>query len=193
MMKHPLAQTSCLSIALGERDPYTEDHVNRVAILSHKLGLKCGLNSHELNLLSGAAKLHDIGKIGIPDSVLLKDGSLNADEWEVMKSHSELGERICQSIAHHDAEQVAYIVRHHHEHFNGGGYPDGISGENIPICSRIIAIVDSYDAMKTVRPYHTARNHNEVMEVIENECGKKIDPIAYAYFKTVVSGAEQFS
>lgn len=188
-----LSQTSCLGIALRERDPYTEDHVNRVEVLSHKLGIKCGLSSRELRILRGAAKLHDIGKIGIPDRVLLKSGSLEADEWEIMKTHSELGERICESIDHQDAELVASIVRHHHEHFNGGGYPDRLSGEGIPICSRIIAIVDSYDAMKTARPYHDALTHNEVMEIIENESGQKNDPMVYKHFQSIITGREQIS
>jgi len=192
-MKHLLTQTSCLGIALRERDSYTEDHASRVEILSHKLGIECGLSSRELYVLRGAAKLHDIGKIGIPDRVLLKYGSLETDEWEVMKTHSELGERICQSIAHQDAEQIAGIVRHHHEHFNGGGYPDALSGEDIPICSRIISIVDSYDAMKTARPYHSARTHHEVMEIIENECGKKTDPTVYKYFRSIIAGEAQIS
>ena len=185
-MKQLLIQTSCLGIALRQRDSYTEDHANRVEILSHDLGIKCGLSSRELNRLRGAAKLHDIGKIGIPDRVLLKHGSLDDDEWEIMKRHSELGERICQSIAHDDAEPIAQIVRHHHEYFNGGGYPDRLSGEHIPISSRIIAIVDSYDAMTTVRPYQTARSHHEVMGIIENECGIKTDPAIYKYFKTII-------
>lgn len=185
-----LTQTSCLGIALRERDPYTEDHANRVESLSLKLGMRCGLSGHELNILRGAAKLHDIGKIGIPDRVLLKTGSLETDEWEIMKTHSELGERICKSIDHHDAEQVAAIVRHHHEYFNGSGYPDRLSGEDIPICSRIITIVDSYDAMITARPYHHARIHNEVMKIINNESGDKIDPAVYKYFQSIFADTE---
>jgi HD-GYP domain-containing protein (c-di-GMP phosphodiesterase class II) len=192
-MKHLLTQTSCLDIALRERDPYTEDHASRVDVLSRQLGIKCGLNSHELNLLKGAAKLHDIGKIGIPDRVLLKFGSLDADEWEVMKTHAELGERICLSIAHRDAEQIADIVRHHHEYYNGAGYPDGLAGEAIPICSRIISIVDSYDAMKTARPYHRARTHQEVMAVIDQESATKTDPLIYRYFKSIITTAAQCS
>jgi len=186
IMKQLLIRTSCLGIALRQRDSYTEDHANRVETLSHDLGIKCGLSSRELNRLRGAAKLHDIGKIGIPDRVLLKHGRLDDDEWEVMKTHSELGERICRSIAHDDAEHIARIVRHHHEYFNGAGYPDCLSGENIPLSSRIISIVDSYDAMTTVRPYQTARTHNEVMAIIEEECGVKSDPLIYKYFKNVI-------
>jgi HD-GYP domain-containing protein (c-di-GMP phosphodiesterase class II) len=192
-MKHLLTQTSCLNIALRERDPYTEDHASRVDVMSRQLGIKCGLSSHELNLLKGAAKLHDIGKIGIPDRILLKFGSLDADEWEVMKTHAELGERICLSIAHRDAEQIASIVRHHHEYYNGAGYPDGLAGEAIPICSRIISIVDSYDAMKTARPYHRARTHQEVMAVIDQESATKTDPLIYRYFKSIITTAAQCS
>jgi HD-GYP domain-containing protein (c-di-GMP phosphodiesterase class II) len=192
-MKHLLTQTSCLNIALRERDPYTEDHASRVDVMSRQLGIKCGLSSHELNLLKGAAKLHDIGKIGIPDRILLKFGSLDADEWEVMKTHAELGERICLSIAHRDAEQIASIVRHHHEYYNGAGYPDGLAGEAIPICSRIISIVDSYDAMKTARPYHRARTHQEVMAVIDQESATKTDTLIYRYFKSIITTVAQFS
>ncbi len=189
-MPNLLAHTSCLGIAMSERDAYTQDHANRVEVLSHQLGIKCGLSSHELKLLSCAAKLHDVGKIGIPDQILFKPGKFETHEWEVMKTHSELGQRICESIAHEQAGKVALIVRHHHENFDGCGYPDRLSGENIPICSRIIAVVDSYDAMRTTRPYHVAHTYQQTMEALENDNGKKIDPTVYKYFRSIISSVE---
>ena len=189
-MQDLLTQVSCLGVALSARDSYTQDHANRVEILSNKLGIKCGLSSHELQLLRGAATLHDIGKIGIPDRILLKTGHFEADEWEVMKTHSELGQRICASIAHDDAEEISFVVRHHHESFDGSGYPDGLSGENIPISSRIISIVDTYDAMTTTRPYHFAQTNHQVLETLENDSGKKIDPILNKYFQSIIGNGQ---
>jgi HD-GYP domain-containing protein (c-di-GMP phosphodiesterase class II) len=155
--------------------------------------MKCGLNGSELENLRAAARLHDIGKIGIPDHILLKPGKFESDEWEIMKTHSELGELICQSIDHPSAESVAEIVRHHHEFFNGSGYPDGLSGENIPISSRIISIADAYDAMITTRPYHNARTHSQVMEILEEDSGKRIDSKVYMYFQPIIERSQKLN
>ena len=185
-----LKQSMCLGVALKERDEYTEVHSGRVEELSAQLGKKCHLSSQEIVLLRNAARLHDVGKIGIPDRILLKPTSFEPDEWEIMKSHAELGQTICESINHKDAKQIGLIVRHHHEGFNGNGYPDGLAGEAIPICSRVIAVVDSYDAMTTTRPYHQPRTHSQVMQIIGNECGAKIDPFVFAHFESIMLHSE---
>jgi len=177
-----------LSIALAERDAYTEAHCDRVESLSLQLGRRCDLSAHELEILRVASKLHDVGKIGIPDRILLKPGRLDSDEFDIIRTHSELGQNICDKIPHKHALNIGRFVRHHHEAYDGSGYPDGLAGEQIPICSRIITIVDSYDAMLTTRPYHRARSHEQVMEVMQGECGQKYDPLLFGYFNQIVSG-----
>ncbi|MBI2306613.1 MAG: HD-GYP domain-containing protein [Rhodocyclales bacterium] len=165
-----------LIAALDERDGRTREHSDRVATLARELGLECGLSTQELRLLGIAAEMHDIGKIGIPDHVLMKPGGFNADEWEVMKTHPIRGERILRAIEQDGMSEVATVVRHHHERFDGSGYPDGIAGTAVPLLSRILSIVDSYDAMATPRPYHRARTHAEVMAILSKEESQKHDP-----------------
>jgi len=181
-----LQQRKCLGVALRQRDAGTGAHCGRVESLCRLLGVLCGLNSRELSLLRDAARLHDLGKIGIPDDVLFKKGRLDAAEWELMKRHSELGQATCEVVPHANAREVARIVRHHHEAFDGSGYPDGLAGTNIPICSRIISLADSYDAMTEARPYGSARSHEEVMEIMSGERGRKSDPRLFEYFAKII-------
>lgn len=172
-----------LIAALDERDGYTREHSDRVVVLATILGVECGLTQDELRLLGIAAAMHDIGKIGIPDDILLKPDSFNADEWELMKSHAVRGERIVRSIEIEGMDTVATAVRHHHEHFDGSGYPDNLSGESIPVISRILSIVDSYDAMSMARPYHNPRTHTQAMVILCEEQGSKHDPSVLAKFR----------
>ena len=171
-----------LVTALCERDGYTREHSDRVASLALELGHECRLDERELRRLVIAAPLHDIGKIGIPDRVLLKPAAFAADEWEIMKSHAARGERILRSIETEGMDEVAIAVRHHHEHFDGSGYPDGIAGEDIPVIARILSIVDSYDALTMRRPYHRAYSPSEAIRVLEDERGTKHDPALLAHF-----------
>lgn len=182
-------QQDCLGIALEKRDAYTAGHCGRVEAFSTQLGLLCELNAGELAILRAAARLHDVGKIGIPDRILLKPGRLEPDEWEIMKTHSALGQQIIEAIAHSDAGQIARVVRHHHEAFDGTGYPDGLSGERIPVCSRIILLADSYDAMTTTRHHRQARSHQYVMDVLRSERGTKFDPVIFGHFETLIAGS----
>jgi HD-GYP domain-containing protein (c-di-GMP phosphodiesterase class II) len=168
--------TKGLSVALGYRDLMTRLHSERVRDLSMTIGSHYGLNNREVSTLRVGSSFHDIGKIGIPDSILLKPSMLNEAEWEVMKRHSEIGENIMLSTGLEGSRKIALVIRHHHEHYDGGGYPDGLSGESIPICCRIISIADNYDAMAVTRSYHHAGNHVEIMEILCNESGKKFDP-----------------
>jgi HD-GYP domain-containing protein (c-di-GMP phosphodiesterase class II) len=168
--------TKALAAALGERDQYTRLHSERVVALSSALGKKSGLTAHELSVLTIAASFHDIGKIGIPDSVLLKPGELDEPEWEIMKTHPERSQRIVLAIEYEGVEEIAGVVRHHHEHFDGGGYPDRLSGEEIPPLSRILSIADAYDAIATPRSYHRQRTHGEIMVILAGEEGTKYDP-----------------
>lgn len=168
--------TKALSVALGYRDLMTRLHSERVRVLAVALGVRYGLFGKELGCLNISASFHDIGKIGIPDRILLKPTQLDKAEWETIKQHSEIGEKIMASTELKGAPEVAQIIRHHHEHYDGQGYPDSLAGEAIPIRSRIITIVDSYDAMAVKRVYHEAMGHTEIMKILRDETGKKHDP-----------------
>ena len=179
-----------LSVALGERDAYTERHCMRVRAICALLGRLCGLNSKELGLLSIASVMHDIGKIGIPDHILLKPGKFSQEEWEVMKTHTLIGQRICNATPCTDRQTVGILVRHHHENIDGSGYPDGLAGEEIPIQSRIIMLADSYDALTTTRPYHLPHSHSDAMRVLAAEAGYKHDPVLYRYFSSFIETSD---
>jgi HD-GYP domain-containing protein (c-di-GMP phosphodiesterase class II) len=140
-----------------------------------------------LEALRIASQLHDIGKIGVRDNVLLKPGKLTNDEWEEMKAHSIYGERIIKDTFLSNKAAVALIVRHHHEAFDGTGYPDGLASKEIPQSCRILSIVDRYDAMTTRRPYHGARSHDEAMDILAKEAGTKVDPESFAVFSKVIA------
>ena len=185
-----LNYTRALSVALGYRDLLTRLHSERVRGLAEEIGLRCGLSKSEINALNIAASFHDIGKIGTPDHILLKPAQLDEAEWEIMKQHSEIGERIMASTELEGSQQAAILIRHHHEHYNGMGYPDKLSGENIPICSRIITIADSYDAMAVTRPYHHARTHLEIMAILHEETGGKHDPELMRVFCAIIESSK---
>ncbi len=180
------AQVRTLMVALNARDSYTNAHSNRVIYLATELGRQCSLSKTELNTLRISAAMHDIGKLGVPDSILLKPGRLLPDEWEIMQSHTTLGQQILSHIDVEDADRIGLIVRHHHEAFNGSGYPDGLQGEAIPVISRIIALADAYDAMATTRPYRQALGHHRIMEILSDEAGRKCDPYLYTKFIPIV-------
>ena len=171
-----------LTCALNLRDKYTHLHSTRVAGLAVDIGKRCCLSYSELKLLHVGATLHDIGKIGIADNVLFKPGRFNREEWQEMKTHAEKGQYIIKSLAFKCKNQVADIVRHHHENFDGSGYPDSLKGEEIPVLSRIISIVDSYDAIAERRCYHRSRSHNEVIDILMSEASFKYDPYILNHF-----------
>lgn len=168
--------TRALSTALGYRDLLTRLHSDRVHGLCEALGRACGLSGQELGLLKMASAFHDIGKIGIPDHILLKPTAFDAPEWTVMQQHAEIGARIMAETQLEGAQQVAQVIRHHHEHYDGTGYPDGLAGAQIPICARIISIADSYDAMAQTRAYHRSKTHAQIMPILHKETGTKHDP-----------------
>lgn len=165
-----------LGAALNERDHYTQCHSRRVAGFSRLIGIACGLDRADLEVLELGAFFHDIGKIGIPDHILLKPERFTVADMEVMKDHATKGEGIVRELGLKAGDQIARVVRHHHEHFNGGGYPDGLQGETIPVLSRIISVADSYDAMTKTRPYHEARPVAETLDIMSGEAGTKLDP-----------------
>jgi response regulator RpfG family c-di-GMP phosphodiesterase len=182
--------TKALSVALGYRDRLTLLHSERVYGLSEELGRACGISTHALDILRIAASFHDIGKIGIPDHILLKPDHLEGEEWETMKRHSEIGQSIITSTDLEGAKEAALIIRHHHEHFDGSGYPDGLTGQDIPVDSRIISLADSYDAMAVTRAYHRARSHEEIIEIVQSEVGIKHDPDIMQIFLSVVESSK---
>jgi HD-GYP domain-containing protein (c-di-GMP phosphodiesterase class II) len=184
------AYTKALSVALGYRDPLTRLHSERVRDLSEALGMRCGLEERQLEALKIAASFHDIGKIGIPDHILLKSSHFTPDEWEEMKKHSEIGASIIAATEIDGAHAASTVIRHHHEHFDGSGYPDGLAGERIPICARIISIADSYDAMAVTRTYHQAKPHAEVMAILHQETGIKHDPELMKIFAEIIESSE---
>jgi HD-GYP domain-containing protein (c-di-GMP phosphodiesterase class II) len=183
-------ETAALVMALKERDGNTSAHSNRTCALALELGRCCGLSVDDLATLGLAAQLHDLGKIGIPDRVLLKPGRLDQEEMDLMRSHPRRGHDILLSIPNAEVTALATVVLHHHERFDGMGYPSRLRGEEIPPLSRIVAIVDSYDAMATVRPYHKPRTHAEIMQVLFEEHGGKYDPYFRTRFATVVERSE---
>jgi len=181
-----------IDTALDERDPYTRNHSRRLVTLASKTGQLCGLDLSDIQLLQLAANMHDIGKIGIPDSVLLKPAKLDPVEWEVMKTHSIKGERIISKVQAENIQPVSHIIRHHHEQFNGNGYPDGLMGEQIPYQARIISVCDCYDAMTTTRVYSRARSHEDTLKIMYAEEGEKSDPYIFRKFIEVVGNGNEF-
>ncbi len=180
--------TKALVCALRHRDNHTQLHSERVVELAGTLGRACGLSMLELSRLHAAACFHDVGKIGIPDEILLKPDRLRPEEWEVMQTHSEKGEDIVRNLVIDDSATIAKAVRHHHENYDGTGYPDALAGESIPIYSRIISVCDSYDAMMETRPYHLARSHAEAISVMFEEVNK-YDPWIIEKFEKIVRPA----
>ena len=178
--------TRALSLALRERDAYTRLHCDRVIDISTELASFIKLSANEITLLKTASALHDIGKLGIPDEILLKPGKLDSHEYAIIQSHSERGANIVLSVDHIGAEVVAQAIRHHHENFDGSGYPDRLADENIPIMSRIITIADNYDAMATRRVYHAPKNHTTIIDEMGCETGIKHDPFLFETFIKVI-------
>lgn len=169
-----------LCSALDMRDSATQGHSRRVAHLAGLVARQMGLTAAEVKKVEQAAVLHDIGKIGIADAVLSKPGPLNEDEWTEMRRHPQLGFAILEDID--SLKEPATIVHTHHERFDGRGYPLRLKGEQIPIGARIFAVVDSYDAMTTHRPYRRARPHEEAIEEIVRHSGSQFDPAAVHAF-----------
>lgn len=163
-----------LKKTLEERTHETEAHATRLKELSAKVGSLMGLYDNEMDELLLLAVLHDIGKIAIPDYILGKKDNLTDEEWKIMQSHCEIGYRI--AVASPELASIAGLILSHHERWDGSGYPQGLKGDEIPLLSRIIAIVDAYDAMTNDRPYHRAISHNEALAELIRCRGKQFDP-----------------
>lgn len=182
----PFLIDKSLFMALEKRDKHTSEHCERVRLLSVALGKAMGLAEKMINVLSYAAHLHDLGKIAIPDAILLKPSALDDVEWEKMRTHSSIGAEIIESSDFPAAKEISNAVRHHHEHIDGTGYPDGLKGDQIPILSRIISVSDSYDAMTMRRAYHGTITHEHALRIMQNEKGTKLDAEILSVFTNVV-------
>jgi putative two-component system response regulator len=159
-----------LARSIEARDPYTQGHCERISILAVKLGSRIGLREDQCEALRLAGMVHDIGKVVVPDAILLKPGRLSFEEMQVIKQHPIEGERICSPLK--SLRRVLPIVRHHHERMDGSGYPDGLHAEKIPLTARILQIADIYDALTTDRPYREGLSLQRALETMYEEADR---------------------
>jgi putative two-component system response regulator len=174
-----------LARAVEAKDSSLEAHTERVGMNARRIGEALGLSDENLDDLLWGGVIHDIGKIGIPDSILLKPGPLTVEEFELMKQHVFIGEEIARPLR--SAHDLLPIIRHHHERIDGTGYPDGLAGENIPLGGRIVAICDAFDAMISDRPYRKGLTHTNAMATLVAGAGTQWDGQLVAIFQTLVS------
>jgi putative two-component system response regulator len=165
-----------LAVTAELRDDATGRHCYRVGRLSSMLGRHAGMPESDLAALELAARLHDIGKIVVPDAILLKPGPLDPTEKHLMRTHTTIGAELLASGALPSAQMASLIARHHHEAWDGSGYPDGLAGEAIPLAARVAAIADVYDALTHARPYKQAWTHERAMAYIAENRGRQFDP-----------------
>jgi len=174
-----------LARSIEGKDPYTEGHCERLAKYSARLGKHLGLSPQEVIALRRAGVVHDIGKVAVPDSILLKPGPLTPEERQIMQRHPVVGEGICAPLK--SFQLVLPIIRHHHEKLDGSGYPDGLKGEQIPLTARVLQVVDVYDALTTLRPYKSALKPADALALMKKEVEKGWwDPVVFAELERLV-------
>jgi HD-GYP domain-containing protein (c-di-GMP phosphodiesterase class II) len=157
---------SALALAVDAKDQYSRGHLDRVTNYALMIGKRLGLDDEDLNTLRDAARLHDLGKIGIPDEILKKESGLNDEEWVIMRRHPEIGESIIKPVR--SLQHLCDIVRHHHEKLDGSGYPDGLKKEEISPLVRILSVADVYDALTTQRPYRPKKSKQEAINILRS-------------------------
>jgi len=163
-----------IASAIEAKDEYTKGHSNRVRLISLDIGKLMNLDNKELQVLEYGAMMHDVGKIGVKDAILQKNKSLTEEEFDSIMSHPAVGANIVKNISFFGP--MADCIKYHHEKFGGGGYPDGIKGERIPLLARIVAVADTYDAITTTRPYRKEKTSNEAVQVLLEGRGTQFDP-----------------
>ncbi len=180
-----------LAKTVEAKDKYTEGHCNRLADLAQAMGEYLHLPPNDLKVLKRGGILHDIGKIAIRDSILLKPGKLTPEEYEIIKQHPKIGVEICAPLK--TLKPVLPVILYHHERYNGSGYPEGLKGEQIPLLARIIGLVDCFDSLTTERPYRRALTANEALQICEEETERGLwDPQLFAVLKELIT-SEKFS
>jgi putative two-component system response regulator len=174
------------------RDRDTGDHCARLAELSVELGQRLGLVEDDLKALNRGGYLHDIGKIGIPDAVLLKPAQLEPEDWAIVKRHPEIGYEICRPMS--SFEPVLPLIRHHHERQDGSGYPDGLAGDRVPLIARVFQVVDIFDSLVNTRPYREAMPATQAIEILRDETRRGYwDEVIVEEFVAMISESEQLS
>ena len=184
-----LSFATALVATLDARDRYTAGHSAAVAIYAEDIARRMGLREEDQRLAHLCGLVHDIGKIGLPAGLLEKPGALNLDERREMQSHSEIGERILANVATYT--EIAAIVRHHHERVDGGGYPDGLSADEIPLLSRVIAVADAYNAMTSDRPYRDAMRPQVARLRLAQAVESQFDTSVVAVFEAILASADE--
>src|SRR3989441_1600542 len=181
-----------LARSIEGKDPYTHGHCERLSDYSARLAQHLGLEDDQITALRRGGVVHDIGKIAVPDAILLKPGKLTEEEWKLIREHPVVGERICAPLK--SFRSVLPIIRHHHEKFNGSGYPDRLCGDDVPITARVLQIVDVYDALTTDRPYKKAFSITDALQTMKEEVAKGWwDPHIFDQFERLVrSGTADF-
>jgi putative two-component system response regulator len=169
-----------LTEAIESRDPYTGGHCHRLTEQAGSTARELGLPQREIEIVRMGAALHDVGKIIVPDAILKKPDKLTPDEFVIVKQHCYSGGQICKRVPF--LMDVFPIVYHHHERWDGQGYPDGLRGERIPQGARIVAVVDAYDSMTSDRPYRKAMSHQEAAEILRDGAGQQWDPTVVRVF-----------
>ncbi|HKK32986.1 MAG TPA: HD-GYP domain-containing protein [Desulfomicrobiaceae bacterium] len=166
-----------LGVAIDAKDPYTRTHSTEVAEAAQVLAGSVGLAPDQVKLVHIGGHLHDIGKIGVPDSILNKVGPLDAGEWAMLKQHPDIGARILEPVRTMTRTGIPAMVRHHHEAFDGTGYPHGLAGQEIPLGARIIAVADSLSAMLSDRPYRPRMSYSDALAEVIRCRGTQFDPV----------------
>jgi putative two-component system response regulator len=185
-----------LAQAVEQRDQQTAGHCERLAFISVALGMAMGLERAKLLALYRGGFLHDVGKVGIPDSIMFKPSALTADEWVTMRSHTVRGEEICRNLS--SLRPVLPIIRHHHELWDGSGYPDGLRGARIPLLARIVQVADIYDALISARPYKPAFAPQDALRIIQEETDRgwrdpEVVTLFFAMHEGVISRVAEFT